>query len=320
MHLCRRALYGSSRHTPALRTDGSWGTLTIGVSWPCWIADPPWIPSLWPAPLTAAKPIEPIKPSKRPPPPESPGSGGGIDIDDPINATAAPASSGTPAPSAPQPTSAAAQHMAIAIANDRSHDTYHVGNFSVSCTALHIRRQHTEIIPAAANVDIDTAFAGLELALPTGQAFAGINDDVHYHRYLVQGTRDQCIACNGTHPAPHTYEIAECLKNHAWTIRHTRATDSCPGRIWWHDARLEHYLQPLLEEPRGDAHFAQRMLVMQHRSAFLKPDALTSTSEPYTYLADEGLRGRLMAAPHKILAWMLQGVELYLAWIHCHPQ
>ena len=60
-----------------------------------------------------------------------------------------------------------------------------------------------------------------------------------------------------------------------------------------------------------DGAFAQRMLVMQHRSAFLKPDALASTSAPYTYLADEGLKGRLKAAPHKILAWMLQGVELY---------
>ena len=62
-----------------------------------------------------------------------------------------------------------------------------------------------------------------------------------------------------------------------------------------------------------DGAFAQRMLVMQHRSAFLKPDALASTSEPYTYLADEGLKGRLKAAPYKILAWMMQGVELYHA-------
>ena len=61
-----------------------------------------------------------------------------------------------------------------------------------------------------------------------------------------------------------------------------------------------------------DGAFAQRMLVMQHRSAFLKPDALAATQAPYTYLADEGLKGRLKAAPHKILAWMLQGVELYL--------
>ena len=153
-------------------------------------------------------------------------------------------------------------------ANDRSHDFYYIGNFSDSCKALKIRRQHTEIIPAAANVDIDTAFAGLELALPDGQAFAGINDDVHYHQYLVQGTRDQCIACNGTHPAPHTYEIAECLKNHAWTIRHTRATESCPGRIWWHDGRLEHYLRPLLEEPTGDAHFADLFLLGHHGVLF----------------------------------------------------
>ena len=154
-------------------------------------------------------------------------------------------------------------------ANNRSHDFYIVGNFSESCTALHIRKQQSvEIIPAAANVDIDTAFAGLELALPDGQTFAGINDDVHYHQYLVQGTRDQCIACNGTHPAPHTYEIAECLKNHAWSIRHTRATESCPGRIWWHDGRLEHYLQPLLEEPRGDAHFADLFLLGHHGVLF----------------------------------------------------
>ena len=60
-----------------------------------------------------------------------------------------------------------------------------------------------------------------------------------------------------------------------------------------------------------DGAFAQRMLVMQHRSAFLKPDAIAATQAPYTYLADEGLKGRLKAAPHKILAWMLQGVELY---------
>ena len=158
-------------------------------------------------------------------------------------------------------------------ANDRSHDFYRVGNFSDSCKALHIRRQRTEIIPAAANVDVDTAFAGLELALPDGQAFAGINDDVHYHRYLVQGTRDQCIACNGTHPAPHTYEISECLKNHAWSIRHTRATESCPGRIWWHDGRLEHYLRPLLEEPRGDAHFADLFLLGHHGILFADRDA-----------------------------------------------
>ena len=153
-------------------------------------------------------------------------------------------------------------------ANNRSHDFYYIGNFSDSCKALKIRRQHVEVIPAAANVDIDTAFADLQLALPDGQAFAGINEDVHYHHYLVQGGRDQCIACNGTHPAPHTYEIAECLKNHAWSIRHTRATESCPGRIWWHDGRLEHYLQPLLEEPRGDAHFADLFLLGHHAVLF----------------------------------------------------
>ena len=317
--------------------DPSWPLLTEGS--PAANAAP--LTALFSAAGSSTKPIKPTKPSKRPAPPAS--SGSDSDIDDPMDATAAPASSGPPAPSAPSdphPTSAAAQHMAIAnppkrqrgrprskdqmppdlllaldqngfvnirsskavdrgftfdcdnhdqahpcpcckavhtsnqfYANDRSHDFYRVGNFSDSCTALHIRRQHAEIIPAAANVDVDTAFAGLELALPDGQAFAGINDDIHYHQYLVQGGREQCIACNGTHPAPHTYEVAECLKNHAWSIRHTRATESCPGRIWWHDGRLEHYLQPLLEEPRGDAHFADLFLLGHHGVLFADRDA-----------------------------------------------
>ena len=146
-------------------------------------------------------------------------------------------------------------------ANDRSRDLYRVGNFSDSCTPLTIRRQHLEVIPAAANVDIDTAFAGLELALPEGLTFPGLNQDLHFHHFAVQGTQDQCVACNGTHPAPHTYEINECFKNHAWSIRHTRASESCPGRVWWHDARLATYLEPLIENPRGDGHFADLFLL-----------------------------------------------------------
>ena len=146
-------------------------------------------------------------------------------------------------------------------ANTLSRDFYYIGNFSDSCKALKIRRQHTEIIPAAANVDIDTAFAGLELTLPDGLTFPGINQDLHFHHYAVQGTQDQCVACNGTHPAPHTYEITEFFKNHAWSIRHTRASESCPGRVWWHDARLATYLQPLIENPRGDGHFADLFLL-----------------------------------------------------------
>ena len=94
------------------------------------------------------------------------------------------------------------------------------------------------------------------------------------------------------------------------TVRSSRASEG--ERMRWTAKLLLVFNQGCL--PRyalGDADFQRRMLVVRHRAAFVSAEDLKRTSEPHTFLADDGLRERLKREPWKILAWMLQGVELY---------
>ena len=95
----------------------------------------------------------------------------------------------------------------------------------------------------------------------------------HLHYQLVQGTREECLACNKRHAGADTYRLGELMKHSCFTIDRVGRDFSCPGRVVWHDSTFGFHVDQLVANVgKHNAPLMSKLFMRCHEEVMLSDE------------------------------------------------